>query len=173
MKAKCISALRADVQRMALLPSSALCCGVPAPASLSVTLFQEIWCPVLRALGVRQRALRGWADGGSAVVLGYIEEAAKEDRESHMDTVTWDSGSSQIADAAGKIGQLEAAVQERCEASRRSWWASWWACRRSERGQRDHSACWCSQRERELLCMLRGLFGFSRVMVNGLWMELG
>ena len=102
-----------------------------APASLSVTLFQEIWCPVLRALGVRQRVLSGWADGGQRKSLVTLRRLRRK-------TVsrTWTRSQIRLV----KIGQLEAAVLERCEASRRSRWASWWACRRSERGQRDHSA---------------------------------
>ena len=49
---------------------------------------------------------------GSAAVLGYIEEAAEENPDSHVDTVTWDSVRSQMADAARKTGQLEASVEE-------------------------------------------------------------
>ena len=49
---------------------------------------------------------------GSAAVLGYMEEAAEENPDSHMETVTWDSVRSQMADAARKTGQLEASFQE-------------------------------------------------------------
>ena len=86
--------------------------------------------------------------------LSHIKEVAQENQ-SRTCTVTSDSVRSQMADAASKIRQPEASVQE--------------VCRLSGRDQRYFSACWCSQRENEFLACDGAFFGFSRAV----WLVLG
>ena len=82
------------------------------------SLFEEVGCHVPRTHWEADgRYSKVGADGegrrgGSVAVLGYIEKAAEENPDSHMNTVTLDSVRSQMADAARQTGQLEASVQE-------------------------------------------------------------
>ena len=68
-----------------------------------------------------------------------------------MDTVTWASVRSQMADAARETGQLEASGQEVAKQVEGASGRLGGACRRSGRDLWTNSDCWFSQRENEFL----------------------
>ena len=113
-KEKCISALRADVKRIALLPSSAAWLKVPAPASLSLVTLSGGRVPSSsHALGARRQLFSGWVDGGQRQSLVTLRRLQKKKTRIHTWTRSCGTGvRSQMADAARKTGQLEASVQE-------------------------------------------------------------
>ena len=63
-------------------------------------------------LGLRRQVSSAWTDWGQRQSLVSSRRLAEENPESHVDTVTRGRARSQTADAARKIRQLEASVQE-------------------------------------------------------------
>ena len=104
--------VRADVKRIVLLPSSAACLKVLAPAFLSGHSFRRSGCKLLARTGSPTAGIQWqgrWSQRQSLVTLRRLQ---KKPRFTHGHGHL---GQCQVADgryAARKTGQLEASVQE-------------------------------------------------------------